>query len=372
MSDIKKSRIISINDLLAWRQANEDGLVLSPKYQRNIVWNQTMKSYLMDSILRGFPIPPIFIRQKIDPTLKQTFREVIDGQQRIRAILDFIDGKYTISKTHNKECGGIFFDNLPEEIKDEILSYEIQLEVISEKDDSQIYDMFARLNTNNIALNRQELRNAKYWGEFKIFVYDYASIKARDIFLKYNILNEKQITRMADTELLSSLIILLIDGVITETPSIIDKYYEKYNAYFENSEIISEKLNCVTDLINNYYKYVNNATACFNRKTYYYTLFSFLTHQIYGVPQLLNSDVIRCDDYSLNYYNNNKNNLFVKLAEFENEFNQNISQKGRNEKYEKTEKYELMVKFETLHRQRTTTAKERIERIKILNNYIIG
>ena len=310
MGDIKKSRVISINDLLEWRKSNKNGLILSPKYQRNTVWNSTMKSYLMDSIIRGFPIPPVFIRQQIDPALKETYREVIDGQQRIRAILGFIDGDYSILKTHNKEFGNVSFDDLPDLIKNELLSYEIQVEMISEDDDSKIYDMFARLNSNNMALNRQEIRNAKYWGEFKVFVYEYASTKARDLFLKYEVLSEKQITRMADTELLSSLIILLIDGVITETQQIIDKYYDKHNIEFNNSEYIKTQLDFLFNFITEYYEYTGNNLVCFNRKTYFYTLFAFLAHQLYKLPNL---DITNFNKYSLGNILHNKQIMFDKL-----------------------------------------------------------
>lgn len=361
MSDIKKSRVISINDLLVWRKANKNGLTLSPKYQRNNVWNSTMKSYLLDSIIRGFPIPPVFIRQQIDPVLKQTYREVIDGQQRIRAILNFIDGEYAILKTHNKEYGNILFDDLPDDIKNELLSYEIQVELISEDDDSKIYDMFARLNTNNVALNRQELRNAKYWGEFKVFVYEYASTKTRDLFFKYGILSEKQITRMADTELLSSLIILLIDGVVTETQQIIDKYYEKYNIKFDNSEYIKAQLDFIFNFIADYYNYTGNNLVCFNRKTYFYTLFAFMAHQLYRLPNLNLPNFIK---YSLDSISNNKQTMFNKLIDFENEFDANTSDGNK-----KTEMYENIVNFERYHRKRTTSMNERITRISILNNY---
>lgn len=364
MSDIKQSRVISINDLLIWRESGKNGLMLSPKYQRNTVWNLNMKSYLMDSIIRGYPIPPIFIRQQIDPTLKQTYREVIDGQQRIRSILEFLDGEFVISRTHNKNCGNKLFEELPNDIKSEILSFELQVEIINENDDSKIYDMFARLNTNNIALNRQELRNAKYWGEFKVFVYEYAAEKARDFFCKFRILTEKQITRMADTELLSSIIILLIDGIITETPAIIDKYYEKYNQCFENADEIRKKLDCIIELIEKYYKFVENNVVCFNRKTYFYTLFAFLAHQLYGIRQLEEIGVVRYDKLSLENIGGNQKLIFNKLVEFEFEFDVNIVQRK-----DKSDMYSEMVSFEAHHRKRTTSKNERVQRIRILNDY---
>ena len=65
----KVPKIIQINDILQWYDNGE--LELSPKYQRNSVWNEKAKSYLIDTILRGLPIPPIFMRQAIDVATKK-------------------------------------------------------------------------------------------------------------------------------------------------------------------------------------------------------------------------------------------------------------------------------------------------------------
>lgn len=113
------------------------------------------------------PIPPIFMRQAIDVATKKTYREIIDGQQRLRAITEFVDNKFSISKSHNEEFGGMYYKDLDEDVQEQFLDYDLFVEVISEKDDTVIYDMFARLNTNNCVLNRQEIRNSKFWGDLK-------------------------------------------------------------------------------------------------------------------------------------------------------------------------------------------------------------
>jgi len=79
------SRTYSINDFVEWDAAKQ--LELNPKFQRRAVWTDKAKSFLMDTILRGKPIPKVFIRQKINVTTKTSIREVVDGQQRLRTIL---------------------------------------------------------------------------------------------------------------------------------------------------------------------------------------------------------------------------------------------------------------------------------------------
>lgn len=139
-------KIVQINDIREWHESGD--LELSPKYQRNSVWNDKAKSYLIDTIIRGFPIPPIFMRQRIDVITRQTYREIIDGQQRLRAITEFINDEFKILKSHNELYGGKTFSELDEDTREDILEYEILVEIINEKDDNIIYDMFARLNTN--------------------------------------------------------------------------------------------------------------------------------------------------------------------------------------------------------------------------------
>ena len=65
----------------------------SPPYQRRSIWTDEKKSFLIDSILKNYPMPPIFLHQKIDDVTGNTVYDVIDGKQRLMAILDFIDGK---------------------------------------------------------------------------------------------------------------------------------------------------------------------------------------------------------------------------------------------------------------------------------------
>ena len=71
-----------VSDFLNWQKS--DLLVLSPKFQRRSVWRPGAKSYLLDTIIKGYPIPIIFLReQKTDLTTLKHKREVVDGQQRV-------------------------------------------------------------------------------------------------------------------------------------------------------------------------------------------------------------------------------------------------------------------------------------------------
>src|ERR1700747_1619607 len=84
-------------DFSGWRDSG--ALVIVPKFQRRGVWTTPAKSYFIDTLLRGMPVPPIYLRMMSGPMPNRPIHEVVDGQQRISSVLDFIDGKFRLSKT---------------------------------------------------------------------------------------------------------------------------------------------------------------------------------------------------------------------------------------------------------------------------------
>lgn len=358
MNDVKDTKSFSINDILSWEENGE--LTVSPKYQRNKVWNLNAKSYLIDTIIKGYPIPQIFIRQQIDIASRKTVREVIDGQQRITAMIEFNEGLFKIQKSHNKDFGGLTYAELPDDAKESFLNYNISVEIIKLKDDAKIYEMFARLNTNNMALNKQELRNAQYWGEFKVFVLRKTS-DFKSVFIDKKIFKDKDLSRMADVDFMNSLVIHLIDGIITDSNSKTDSYYKKYDKEFAINEEIESKLNHIFYIIEDiFYNNLFN-TKVFYRKNYFWTLFTVLNHQLFGS---LDADIPRIPEFSEETISNNIQSLIAKLSLFESEL--------LNYEFDSDEFVsQKLIEFEKYHRIRTTSKDERKIRIKILTEYLL-
>ena len=163
------TRVYSIADFLEWR--NNNLLELSADFQRRSVWSQNAKSYLIDTILRGKPMPKILISQRLSGS--RTVRVVVDGQQRLRSIFEFISGDFKVSKAHNQDFAGYTYDNLPDDVKRDFLQYELGVDLLFDMSYEDILDIFARINTYTVTLNSQEKRNAKYVGYFKQYVYTY-------------------------------------------------------------------------------------------------------------------------------------------------------------------------------------------------------
>lgn len=362
MLNRKSPKVIQINDIIEWYNKGE--IVLSPKYQRNSVWNESAKSYLIDSIIRGLPIPPIFIRQRIDVNTRKTFREIIDGQQRLRAITEFANDKFKISKSHNELYGGKFFSQLDDDVKSIFLEYELFAEIIGEDDDAVIYDMFARLNANNCVLNKQELRNSKYWGEFKVAAYNTAA-EYRDFFITRHIFTEKQLSRMDDVEFVSVLINLCLNGIDSDTPKSIDLLYQKYDESFIEFETVSSNFKKTIVVIDKVFDYLNSNNNCFTTKVYFYTLFAAIYNQLFGLNNstLKRSPLLNCESIDTNIQY-----LFDKMISFVNCFEKYVVYDSSE-----TDNIKLaFLKFAKNHKTRTTNKNERTERIAFLNDWIVG
>lgn len=341
---LKETKVYSINDFLQWNKNQE--LVISPKYQRKSVWNEKAKSYLIDTIVRGLPIPQVFVRQKIDTQLGLTTREIIDGQQRLRAIIGFYENDFPIMKIHNKDFAGKYYSDLEEDEKLSFLDYQVPVELIKSPDDNVIYDMFMRVNTNSLVLNKQELRNAKYWGDLKVLAYNLSS-KWRFIFTENSIIKEKDIIRMYDVEFVSRLLRIIIEGIKTDTPLALDKFYEEHEN-IENIEDIEQKFNFAFKKIDDIFSTTSFYTKIFNKPNYLFTLFSFLIENEYGIPNFEK----KYDHGAFNY-----EQLHVKLGELESDLDTYPEE-------------ELFSSFADMHSVRTTSEKERTQRINMFANYM--
>jgi len=273
-----KPRAFAISDFYEWYQSKQ--LILNPKFQRRAVWSPQAKSNLINTIILGLPMPIFFIRSKVDPQTKRSVREVVDGQQRLRAMFDYIDNGFTIKRSQNSQYGGYFFSELPNEVKSEILNYEISVNVLVDMDDREVLDIFARLNSYGVKLNNQELINARYFGVYKQFIYelgyDYST------FWEVNgIFSTAQMLRMKEAEFVSELMAAIIGGIQDSKQA--EKYYSLYDESFEQAEEIRPRFQSVMDMIANIFN-GNLLGSKFSLLPLLYSLFVVLYHMNYGIP----------------------------------------------------------------------------------------
>jgi hypothetical protein len=219
------------------QQMEQQEVKVNRNYQRSPkVWPDSARSYLIETILMGYPIPKISLYQKTDVKSRKTIKEIVDGQQRSQAIYDFYQGNLKIVGNKSSEYYGMRYSDLEESLAGKFLGYHIGADVFVNTEEFEIRQVFRRMNSYTVPLNPQETRHATNQGEFKFFVVSLLE-KYSESLKNLGVFNEKQLSRMADAELLAEIIMTMTDGIKTGRRATIDKYYTAHENFPESDKI---------------------------------------------------------------------------------------------------------------------------------------
>jgi hypothetical protein len=151
-----------------------DVVNIRPEYQRRLRWSNPQKSKLIESLLLNIPVPPIFFYES-----EEARYEVMDGQQRINAIKEYLGGDFALSTLSVlKPLNRLTYGKLPPRVKRALDRASLSaIVLLAESEKEKLADdgikpvdirrfIFDRLNTGGRKLNAQELRNAIYPGKF--------------------------------------------------------------------------------------------------------------------------------------------------------------------------------------------------------------
>jgi hypothetical protein len=172
----------------AYRLYRDDKFFVNRKYQRKLVWTQNEKESLIDSIVSDYPIPLILFAEK--STNGNSFYEIIDGMQRLNAIFGFIEQEFAVKDeyfdvaqfTRAKQAAesGAFVEL--KEVKylkatscADFLDYQLAVTIFPSVNDSQVTEVFGRINSGGQQLSWQEKRQAGKVNEFSTLVRRLAS-----------------------------------------------------------------------------------------------------------------------------------------------------------------------------------------------------
>lgn len=174
-----------------YEKIDANRLQLSPDFQRKFVWTQEHQEQFLDTILNGYPFPEIYVCQGETDTKKlRTSQKVIDGQQRLTTIKNYIENDF------KKELKLIpTFDSLDEDLREHFLSYQVVVRDIGRVEDDLVREIFRRINLTKFKLEDIEIHNAIYDGQFiKV-----AKELADEVTLEeFGVFYESELTRMAD------------------------------------------------------------------------------------------------------------------------------------------------------------------------------
>jgi hypothetical protein len=266
-------------DFMSWRESGTLGL--TPRFQRRSVWKLPARSFFVDTLLRGLPVPPIYLRVTQNDERTRVIREVVDGQQRLRALLGFIDGEYALSRNVGGPWAGKAFSSLTADEQDSVRQYEFACEVMHGISDGEVLEIFARLNTYSVRLNGQELRNGRYFGPFKQTAYGLA-FEHVEFWRRQRIFTEESFARMLEVEFTSELLIAGLDGLQDKKKSV-DEFYRKFDNDFDQRPKVEKQFRDTIDVIAVAFD-DSLASSAFRRVPLFYTLFTVVFHRMFGLP----------------------------------------------------------------------------------------
>lgn len=237
MDDKRRTTTKDIALLLQLRDSKQ--LNLAPEFQRNSVWPRPAKAYLIDTILTDRPIPLLFFSRSVNAQTGRPEYEVIDGQQRLRAVFEFFDNRFSLTESATgSPWKGKRWNGLDERSRQKLLNYDFVVEELSGYGQADIRDMFQRMNRYVVRLNAQEQRHAVTEGQFKDFAEE---IGTWPYWLTNKIFSKGAQTRMRIDEFAAELVILLLEGP-QDKKKTLELYFEGYKETFVLKDDVRRRL----------------------------------------------------------------------------------------------------------------------------------
>jgi hypothetical protein len=269
----------TIAEILGMLERRE--LFVDDSYQRSPkVWPPKARSFFIDTILEEYPFPKVYFLEKYDGQKKRVTRDIIDGQQRITAIRDFREDLFRLGNSSRKYAGKLFSE-LPEDAQEIFLTSPVQVDLVKSASNSEILEMFRRMNAYTAPLNPAEKRHAEYQGSFKLFVL-LALTDWGDILEKFGIFTQKQLVRMSDAEFVTELCLVLRSGIVNKSDTSLSDMYEKNEDEYEGADLAASRLRDFFELLRGPFSPLQGT---FIMKAYVlHSLFCALIAKKYGFP----------------------------------------------------------------------------------------
>ena len=199
---------------------SKGALKFNTEYQRSKVWNKQKKQLLIDSILRNYDIASVFLRQRSD----SSYYECLDGQQRLKAIVEFVNDGFDLSPSITEELDGspTKFSQLPDNYRAYIKEFKINSVIVTDVDEETTSDIFLRLQ-EGMPLNSAEKLNA-IRGKMRKKVID---ISQHPFLAKVGLPN----TRFSHRYLAAQMLALSISSkILSVNFDVLKKYYRTYKS----------------------------------------------------------------------------------------------------------------------------------------------
>lgn len=211
-----------VNDLV--RDVEEGRLLLKPPFQRRTVWTPAVKDHFLETVSLGLPFPEIFIvTGHTDPATRFRVDHLVDGQQRVSTLREYLNGSMDISYKRVKPYAQL----TPDEQK-RFLSYWVAVRDLGEADSNTVADIFNRINSTDYALKATERYNALFTGEYRTYC---EKLAEHAFFRTHRTFSATDWKRMGDLTFSLTLVTTLLAGYFRREELLAD-YLGRYNDDF--------------------------------------------------------------------------------------------------------------------------------------------
>jgi hypothetical protein len=222
------------------QQLQGGGIRVNKDYQRSPkVWPPAARSYLIDTILREYPMPKLSLHQKTDLRSRKTIKDIVDGQQRSTAIADFYNNKLRL--TGKTEFRGKTFDELEEPQQESFLRYALSVDLFVGATEEEIREVFRRINSYTLPLNDQEKRHATFQGQFKWFIVECVE-KYADLLKRIGVFSETQLSRMKDASFITEFAYAVAHGIDHASEAKLNAIYKENETEFPLEAELRQRL----------------------------------------------------------------------------------------------------------------------------------
>jgi hypothetical protein len=219
-------------------------LDLDPPYQRRSVWSDDFRRFFIDSLLRDYPSPPIYLDVETRIGVPTVYH-VLDGKQRLLALIGFSKDEFHLGDyLDDRGLSKPYFSQLPTEMQKAFVRYKLIVENLTNTTEEELKQAFDRLNRNVSRLNRQELRNAQFEGEF---IDRMENLTRARFWNKTGVTSTTNVRRMRDVEYVSELFLLTMHGIADGNQDVLDDYYAKYDEGIPDEDESIERYETVLD-----------------------------------------------------------------------------------------------------------------------------
>lgn len=253
------SKEITIQDLV--RLIDNNNIDLNPPYQRNFIWSTVDQSDLIDTIIKGWPLPSFFIYEKSNGKF-----EMVDGQQRSKTIYSFSKGIITSSKKTNR----INITNLTDF---DFFNYNLSVIFLSNiSNQEDLREFYVLINKKGKLLNAAEVHKSEFFNSN--FMKLANEVLSYQNFINLNLFTDALSRRLNDRDYVQELLGYLYLGIKDKKKHI--------ETIFENDideseyESLKENFIKIIDIINELNNYYPIKSTRFKQKNDFYTFFSFI------------------------------------------------------------------------------------------------